>query len=189
MSTNRHDMAVDRRGTLVVQESQEAPRLMLAADRTGQKVLDGGWWPRSWDPATELAGLVVALAERFGPIRQMLLSSAWERRFRRLAVGGSVVRMGWFASMDPALLVAITDGGDQIDLLVVAPATSPAVAEQAMKMAAEPGNLVRAQQILAAALATGVPSVTGAKAKALRDNEGGGARASGKPVGGSRRAA
>jgi hypothetical protein len=39
----------------------EAPpaalRLRLQPDRSGRGPLDGGWWPRSADPAAELPGL------------------------------------------------------------------------------------------------------------------------------------
>jgi hypothetical protein len=171
----------DRRGTLVAHASPTTPRLVLATDGAGRRVLDGAWWPRSWDPGIEVAGLVVALSDRFGPIRQILLSSVWEQRFRRLAVGGIMVRMGWFASMDSALLVAITDRGDQIDLLVVAPTTPQAVAEQAMRTAADPGNLTRAAQLLAATPTTPVRSMNGSKAKAVWDNEGGSIAATGTP--------
>src|SRR3954454_1913611 len=51
------------------------PRLSLTATRVGQAVLDGGWWPRSWDPVDELPGLVLALADRYGRIWQVMLNS------------------------------------------------------------------------------------------------------------------
>jgi hypothetical protein len=99
----------------------------------------------------ELPGLVLALGARYGPIRQvMLTSTAWDSRFRRLAVGTGVVRMGWFATLDPAVLIATTDRGDQLDLLVVPPQSAAAAAEQAMTAAADPTNTLRAPDILAA---------------------------------------
>jgi hypothetical protein len=124
-------------------------RTAFPAKRADRAVLDGGWWPRSYDPAVELPRLVKALDDRFGPIRQLLLSSAvWEGRFRRLTVGSRVVRVGWFASVDPGLLVATTDRGDQIDLLVVPPQTSEADAKRAMATAADPANRKRPAAIL-----------------------------------------
>jgi hypothetical protein len=138
------------RVTVVPPTPPSRPRLVLAPTRADHAVLDGGWWPRSWDPVAELPGLVLALAARFGPIRQLMLTStAWDSRFRRLAVDAGVVRMGWFTSMDPALLIATTYRGDQIDLLVVPPQTSATAAEQAMATAADPTNVVRAPDILA----------------------------------------
>jgi hypothetical protein len=164
------------RVTIVPPTPPSRPRLVLAPTRAGQAVLDGGWWPRSWDPVAELPGLVLALAARYGPIRQvMLTSTAWDSRFRRLAVGDGVVRMGWFATMDPALLIATTDRGDQIDLLVVPPPTAATAAEQAMAAAADPTNVMRAPDILAVRTA---PQPTAGKGHepdpdAVWDNEGG----------------
>jgi Family of unknown function (DUF5994) len=166
------------RVTIVPPTPPSRPRLVLAPTRAGQAVLDGGWWPRSWDPVAELPGLVLALAARYGPIRQvMLASTAWDSRFRRLAVDTAVVRMGWFATMDPALLIATTERGDQIDLLVVPPQTAPAAAEQAMATAADPTNTMRAPDILAAKTAprptAGTGSGSGTDPDAVWDNEGG----------------
>ncbi|GAA0943345.1 DUF5994 family protein [Virgisporangium aurantiacum] len=127
------------------------PRLVLAPVRAGRAVLDGGWWPRSWDPHAELPELVLALSTRYGTIRQLMLNSVtWDSRFRRLAVGGGVVRAGWYASVDPATLIATTYDGDQIDLLVVPPSTAAGTAETAMARAADPANRDRAQAILTA---------------------------------------
>jgi hypothetical protein len=41
----------------------------------------------------------------------MLNSGAWKGQFRRLMVGSAVIRIGWFASLDPAVLVATTEAG------------------------------------------------------------------------------
>jgi hypothetical protein len=131
------------------------PRLVLVASRAGQAVLDGGWWPRSRDPAAELPGFLLALAARFGPVRKVMLNAdAWDNHSRRLTVGAGEVRMGWFTSLDPALVTATTDGGDQLDLLVVPPGTARAAADQAMSTAADPTNTVRAPDLVAA-MATG----------------------------------
>ncbi len=166
---SNHD---NRRDTVVSAAVAVPPRLALADRRTRDAVLDGGWWPRTQDPAAELPGLVSALSARFGPVRQMLLcGSLWDSRFRRLSVDGVVLRLGWFASMNPALLVAICDRGDQIDLLVVPPATPPEAAERAMKAAAGSENRLRAQHVLAAAELA--PAPVSSQQKTAWDNEGG----------------
>jgi len=101
------------------------PRLVLTQTRASRAVLDGAWWPRSRDALAELSSVVPALSKRYGRIRSVLLNgSAWTGRERRLAVADHVVRIGWFASMTEALLIAITDADDQIDLLIV-PQTCP----------------------------------------------------------------
>ncbi len=144
-----------QRATIVASSPSSPPRLLLAPVRAGRAVLDGGWWPRSWDPVAELPGLILALDGRFGPIRQVLLNSgAWDHRFRRLAVGARVVRMGWFTSLDPALLIATTQRGDQLDLLVIPPGTAEAAARAAMARAADPADTTRAPGIL-----TAIPAV------------------------------
>jgi hypothetical protein len=140
-----------QRTTVVPPAPPSSPRLLLASTRANQAVLDGGWWPRSWDPVAELPGLLLALAARYGPIRYVMLNSgAWDSRFRKLAVGAEVIRMGWFSSLDTALLIATTDRGDQIDILVVPPATPAATAEQAMTRAADPTNATHGPDILTA---------------------------------------
>ncbi len=162
------------RVTIVPPTPPSRPRLVLASTQTGQAVLDGGWWPRSWDPVAELPGLVLALTARYGPIRQvMLASAAWDSRFRRLAVGTGVVRMGWFTSMDPALLIATTDRGDRVDLLVVPPRTAATAAKQAMATAADPANAMRAPGILAAGAAARPTPGNDSDQDAVWDNEGG----------------
>lgn len=161
--------------TIVASTPSSPARLNLVPVRAGQAVLDGGWWPRSWDPVTELPGLILALDARFGPIRQVLLNGGvWDRRFRRLAVGTRVVRMGWFTSLDPALLIATTVRGDQLDLLVVPPDTAEAVARTAMSRAADPTDTTRAPGILTAILAppTARPDDEGAPTS-VWDSEGG----------------
>jgi hypothetical protein len=80
----------------------------------------------------------------------LLDGRAWDNHFHRLAVGSTVVRMGWFATLDPAVAIAITDRDDQVDLLVVAPQAPEAVAYDAMRQAADPTNTVRAPAIVAA---------------------------------------
>lgn len=160
------------------------PRLVLAPVRAGRAVLDGGWWPRSRDAVAELPDLVVALSARYGRIRQLMLNSVvWTGQFKSLPVGDGVVRAGWFANVDPAMLIATTYDGDQIDLLVVPPSTAAGPAEEAMARAADPGNRTRAHAILAAALASEDPA--GPAPRTVRhpdehpvwDNDGGAHRA------------
>ena len=145
--------------------------------RAGRAVLDGGWWPRSWDPHAELPELVRALSARYGTIRQLMLNSAtWNSRFRRLAVGEGVVRAGWFASVDPATLIATTYDGDQIDLLVVPPSTATGLAEKAMNQAADPANRRRAQALLTAG-----PVAGNSDEQPVWDNDGGAGRKGRRP--------
>ena len=65
------------------------PRLRMQGDRSGRTLLDGGWWPRSADPAAELPGLISVLDERHGSITRIMLGTAdWDAsRPRRLSIG------------------------------------------------------------------------------------------------------
>jgi hypothetical protein len=136
--------------------ARSTARVSLVPVRTSRAVLDGGWWPRSADPAAELPDLILTLNERYGPIRQMMLNRhSWDAHPRRLAVGTRVVRLGWFATLDPALAIATTERGDQLDLLVVPPQTDDATAHAAMRRAADPTDMTSAPAILAAV--TGTP--------------------------------
>jgi hypothetical protein len=138
-------------------------RLRLQPDGPACTLLDGGWWPRSADPAAELPGLVVALDEQHGPVSKIMLGVAdWDSsRPGRLRVDGPagrrVLRLGWFAAMPAGLLTAIYADGHRTDLLIVPPDTSEQAAQAAMAQAAQAGNRSRAPALLAAMTSPGRP--------------------------------
>jgi hypothetical protein len=140
------------------------PRLLLQRDHAGPAPLDGGWWPRSADPAAELPGLILALDERHGRITRVLVGTAgWDgSRPRRLRVdgpaGSRVVRLGWFATMPAGLLTAISASGQRTDLVTIPPHTGEQDARAAMEQAARAGNREHAPAILAAVTAAGSPA-------------------------------
>ncbi len=121
------------------------PRLRLRPNLTGHTPLDGGWWPRSSDPAAELPGLILALDERYGPVTAIMLGRAgWDAsRPRWLRVdgpaGSRTVRLGWFETMPAGLLTATARNG-RTDLLTIPPHTSEPAARAAMDQAAQPGT-------------------------------------------------
>ena len=85
--------ATTERRTAIGLTPSSRPRLCLQPDRSARMLLDGGWWPRSADPAAELPGLILALDERHGPFnpitRIMVGMAGWDpSRPRRLQVGG-----------------------------------------------------------------------------------------------------
>jgi len=148
------------------------PPLRLQPDRPTYTLLDGGWWPRSADPAAELPGLILALDERHGPVSRIMLGMAdWDSsRPRRLRIDGPagrrVVRLGWFATMPAGLLTATSARGQRTDLLIVPPDTSEQAAQAAMERAARAGNRSRTPALLAAitrpaglATVTAAPSI------------------------------
>jgi hypothetical protein len=93
---------------------------------------------------------LLVLSERYGPIRQLMLNrDAWTRGH----AGSPSMRVSSASagspSVDPALAIATTEHGDQLDLLVVPPATAEAQARDAMERAADPTHTTRAPGILA----------------------------------------
>jgi hypothetical protein len=139
----------------VPEDLRDGPRLLLRGDHPGSAPLDGGWWPRSADPAAELPGLILALDRLHGRVtRVMLGAAAWDasrpRRLRMGDTGNRVVRLGWFASMPAGLLTAISVSGQRTDLVTIPPRTSEQAAATAMEQAAQAGNREHAPAILAA---------------------------------------
>jgi Family of unknown function (DUF5994) len=137
------------------------PRLRLRRDRSGAALLDGGWWPRSADPATELPGLILALDAAGGRVTRVMLGAAdWNAsKPRRVTVDGPagrrVVRLGWFATMPAGLLTAISANGDRTDLVTIPMGAGEQDAAAAMEQASQAGNREHAPAILAGIAAAG----------------------------------
>lgn len=141
------------RATTFSPSAPSTPRLRMM-EPTGSRrgLLDGGWWPRSTDPVAELPGLVLAIDDLRGPVRQLVLSApGWDSHPRRLGVAGRILRLGYFTSQPTTLLTAICDNDDRVDLLVVAPNTPYRIADAAMRIGATTNSVVPAQHILLAA--------------------------------------
>jgi hypothetical protein len=132
--------------------SDVAPRLRLSTANIGSAILDGGWWPTSWNATIELPGLIGSLTDWIGPIDRVALNAeAWDSRFRRLGTGPDVVQMVWSDDLDPALLIAIGASRVVVHLLVVLPDSPPFLAALAMDTAVHHANEFSASDLLAAA--------------------------------------
>ena len=64
-------LTTDERHPATSPAPRSRPRLRLQPDLSARTLLDGGWWPRSADPAAELPGLILAIEERHGPITRI----------------------------------------------------------------------------------------------------------------------
>jgi uncharacterized protein DUF5994 len=96
------------------------PRLRLEATRSGRRVLDGRWWPRSTDPMAEFPGLVRALDASDSPAVRLLVSAAgWSRRPHHIEVNGRTVTLGYFSDQPMSILTASQSDGGSKDLLVI----------------------------------------------------------------------
>jgi hypothetical protein len=142
--------------TVPAAPARPRPRLRLQPDQSVPTLLDGGWWPRSADPAAELPGLILALDGRHGRITRVLLGTAdWNAPMPRgLRIdgpaGSRLVRLGWFATMPAGLLTAITATDERTDLVTIPAHTSEHDAAAAMEQAAKAGNRDHAPTILTA---------------------------------------
>lgn len=135
-----------------------APRLRLAAVPSQGTLLDGGWWPRSADPAAELPGLIAAIEYRCGQVTRLMLGPAgWDSQPRRLSAAGRVVKIGWFTGQPTGLLTALC-GSNRVDLLVIPPGTAETDAWTAMDLAAHAANRIHTPDILAAMASHRAPS-------------------------------
>ena len=117
--------------------------------------LDGAWWPRTLNLAEELPALIVELHGRGNRVSRVLYNPAtWDSvPARKLSADGRVIRVGWFRSMDPhVLMVTSSAGADRLDLLIVPPGTTSAAAGRAMAAAVGIGNKRSASAVLEGAM-------------------------------------
>lgn len=135
---------------VVAQAAIVPPRLVTELARPNPTHLDGGWWPRSRDPLLEVPGLVQALDKQLGTIRRLMLrKSEWDAAPLRLIIDGRVVKIGWYVSQPPGLLIATADSGVRVDLLVVPPSSGQEAADAVMRAAVDATNVTRTPELLA----------------------------------------
>lgn len=113
------DLASDRLDddgapTWVAHRQPDGDVRLVWAPRDNGCRLAGVWWPRTSDATTELRALLPAVSERLGgpPTGVSLNIDAWNAdQPRRLRVGHTLVKLGWFHTLDPAT-VTFSRGGD-----------------------------------------------------------------------------
>ena len=112
--------------------------------------IDAAWWPRTLDLTAELPALMDVLWTAAREVNRVTYNlHAWDRAPRRMQIEGRTVHLGGFNSSDP-LTVRLSDawGRERIDILVIAPDTAPAVADQAFRIASKVGDQFNAGEIL-----------------------------------------
>ena len=128
----------------VVAPAVVAPAVVAPAARTAFRAqasppgfIEGGWWPRSLDLAAEAPALVRAARESGREVFRLMYSlRAWERPPRSMVVDGAVIKLGGYATVDPAVVTLVdASGWGRIDLLVVPPGTASPQAEAALAAA------------------------------------------------------
>jgi hypothetical protein len=143
------DSLVDTDVPSTTDPTRPEARLQLKPDRAVTGYVDGGWWPRSTDPAMEFPALVTALAPTMGPITRVGYNlDAWTTAARKLTVRDQVVRIEGFRTMQPNTVTLTTQNRQRISLLVVPPDTPGGVARAVLRSAADPDTAATVQDIL-----------------------------------------
>lgn len=101
-----------------------------------RSAVDGGWWPRSRDAATEIAALLTALAGQLGGVVRVAVDRAdFDDIPRKINLGGRVVHVGWFDDLGSKVI--LTHGHqDQYLLRLIPPSTPSDEAHAALATAA-----------------------------------------------------
>lgn len=100
--------------------------------------IDGAWWPRSPDLASELPRLLGGLPHAWGQVTSVLADEAvWSPFLGRLLVANQVVRLRRTTTQrSPSLVCLLAPGRGRWDLLVVPPAATDAEAGRLMESGA-----------------------------------------------------
>lgn len=161
-----------QRPPAVADTPPSVPRLRLNSTPYRGAVLDGGWWPRSGDPVTELPGLVLALDGYRGPVHRLQLGvTGWRTRPGLLAVAGRAVHLSWSLDVPADLLVAVACNGSHTRLLVVPPGVGAFTARSALDLAALATNTTGASEIID--IASMLPPPPGSAPESDWESEGG----------------
>ncbi len=135
--------------------TRHEPRLNMKPAGAATGSVDGGWWPRSLDPATAFPELVSALRPWVGPVGRISYNlDRWEPAPRKQTVDGQVIRYEGFHTIDPHTVTAIGTNARRVSLLVVPPHTPGGVARAVLRSAADADSTATVADILAG---NGVP--------------------------------
>ena len=124
-------------------------RLRLKPGREPGGFVQGAWWPRSTQLATELWDLLDVLASRSGPIDRVIYDeNLWASTPLRIEIRGHSVILE--ASRDQSIntLTVIGQQFGKLVLLVVPPYTKPARAYTAVMAASKPEDCSSADELL-----------------------------------------
>jgi hypothetical protein len=123
---------------LHITSAQHDLRLAFPRSSTADGVLDGGWWPRSRDPATELPALIAAVTDRLDPVRRITLNAAaWDGRPQIvMTIEGREVRLDWFGERDAHTISLIGSRRSRLDLMMIPSDTATILALACLAIAA-----------------------------------------------------
>ena len=126
--------------TPTVGDHPEHLRLSLKPPGPTTGVVDGGWWPRSWDLAAEVPALLTALAPRLGSVEDVSYNlDDWGPTPRKIKLGETRVRLAGYRSLHRNT-IDVRGARQRVTLLVVAPEVTASVARAALRDAGHPAN-------------------------------------------------
>lgn len=124
-------------------------RLRLRPKALTTGYVDGAWWPRSRDLATELPALLAVLAVRLGAISRVSYNlTEWDTARGQISVGGVRIRLGGFWSRSPHTVDVVAGDRRRLTLLLVPPDTESSAAHHAMMRAARRDNADSVEDLL-----------------------------------------
>jgi hypothetical protein len=124
-------------------------RLRLKPRNSESGFVDGAWWPRSRDLATEVPELATALNDWIGPVWRVAFSPAgWGVTVRELISQGRLVKLEGIDTQN-VHIVHVTGGNmHRVTLLVVPPEADPVAAERVLVAAAGQNNVTGPEALL-----------------------------------------
>jgi hypothetical protein len=133
-----------------ISAASDESRMEMKPAGSATGYVDGGWWPRSTDPASEFPGLIRALHEQVGQVSRVAYNlDFWAPVHRKLTVDGRVVRCEGFRTMNAHTVTAIGVDSQRVTVLVVPPDTPDDVARAVLQTAASHDNTATTEDILA----------------------------------------
>ena len=140
-------------GSSIVRSIRPNDQVNFADRGVFHGLVDGGWWPRSLDLAAELPALLEEMfAADFDVTDVSFNLYAWQPAPSQLRVSGHRVWLHGDVTQDEASIQLIDSTGlKPVLLVVIPPGTHPLVAENALVLAGQDGDLHRPDQILARA--------------------------------------
>jgi hypothetical protein len=127
-----------RKAVLRITSAQHDLRLAFPRSSTADGVPDGGWWPRSRNPATELPALIAAVTDRLDPVHRITLNTAaWDARPQIImTIEGREVRLDWFGERDAHTISLIGPRRSRLDLMMIPSDTATVLALACLAIAA-----------------------------------------------------
>lgn len=125
-------------------------RLRMKPGNAVRGYVDGAWWPRSYDPAMEFPGLVLAMSSWVGPVcRVGYNSDDWDSVARVLSVEGWAVRLAGYRTITAHTVIVTGPNLRRMTLLVVPPGTPGDVARAVLRSAAASDSVATVEDTLA----------------------------------------